>query len=408
MIVMKKIILFLCMIVLASLNANAQGWVKKIGSKAKETIERKSIEEVEEQTEKTFDKSVDKVEKSVTNENADETEASDDSNETGSKPQNKKAQQSWNKFDFVAGNEIIFDDNLTTEKNGEFPSRWDLKEGGAEITQLDGANAISIIGYTYITPLFKDNSGYLPEDFTVEFDYYTAAEKDGELSVLLYDKESDPNKIFEVRWWSRNANNSFPFNWIATNDVYRSGEDTADNSEGWHRFSLSFNKRALKAYIDDKRIINIPNVGKKPGKLDIWGNGDDAFIKNFRIAKGAVPLYDKFLSDGKIITYGITFDTGKATLKPQSMGTINEIYKIMTDHPELKFSVEGHTDNTGNQASNQTLSESRALAVMDKLSEMGISKSRLATKGHGQNAPVSDNNSDEGRAKNRRVEFVKF
>lgn len=405
---MKKIILFLCMIVLASLNANAQGWVKKIGSKAKETIERKSIEEVEEQTEKTFDKSVDKVEKSVTNENADETEASDDSNETGSKPQNKKAQQSWNKFDFVAGNEIIFDDNLTTEKNGEFPSRWDLKEGGAEITQLDGAKAISIIGYTYITPLFKDNSGYLPEDFTVEFDYYTAAEKDGELSVLLYDKESDPNKIFEVRWWSRNANNSFPFNWIATNDVYRSGEDTADNSEGWHRFSLSFNKRALKVYIDDKRIINIPNVGKKPGKLDIWGNGDDAFIKNFRIAKGAVPLYDKFLSDGKIITYGITFDTGKATLKPQSMGTINEIYKIMTDHPELKFSVEGHTDNTGNQASNQTLSESRALAVMDKLSEMGISKSRLATKGHGQNAPVSDNNSDEGRAKNRRVEFVKF
>ncbi|MBP9580493.1 MAG: OmpA family protein, partial [Parabacteroides sp.] len=292
--------------------------------------------------------------------------------------------------------------------NGEFPSRWDLKEGGAEITQLDGANAISIIGYTYITPLFKDNNGYLPDDFTVEFDYYTAAEKDGELSVLLYDKESDPNKIFEVRWWSRNANNSFPFNWIATNDVYRSGEDTADNSEGWHRFSLSFNKRALKVYIDDKRIINIPNVGKMPGKLDIWGNGDDAFIKNFRIAKGAVPLYDKFLSDGKIITYGITFDTGKATLKPQSMGTINEIYKIMTDHPELKFSVEGHTDNTGNQASNQTLSESRALAVMDKLSEMGISKSRLATKGHGQNAPVSDNNSDEGRAKNRRVEFVKF
>lgn len=116
-------------------------------------------------------------------------------------------------------------------------------------------------------------------------------------------------------------------------------------------------------------------------------------------------MYDKFLSDGKIITYGITFDTGKATLKPQSMGTINEIFKIMTDHPELKFSVEGHTDNTGNQASNQTLSESRALAVMDKLSEMGISKSRLTTKGHGQNAPVSDNNSDEGRPKNRRVEF---
>lgn len=100
----------------------------------------------------------------------------------------------------------------------------------------------------------------------------------------------------------------------------------------------------------------------------------------------------------KLLLMALLFDTGKATLKPQFMGTINEIYKIMTDHPELKFSVEGHTDNR-NQASNQTLSESRALAVMDKLSEMGISKSRLATKGYGQNAPVSDNNSDEGRQK---------
>lgn len=95
--------------------------LKRLGVKLKRRSNAKVLRRLKNKQRKPFDKSVDKVEKSVTNENADETEALDDSNETGSKPQNKKAQQSWNKFDFVAGNEIIFDDNLTTEKNGEFP-----------------------------------------------------------------------------------------------------------------------------------------------------------------------------------------------------------------------------------------------------------------------------------------------
>jgi outer membrane protein OmpA-like peptidoglycan-associated protein len=131
------------------------------------------------------------------------------------------------------------------------------------------------------------------------------------------------------------------------------------------------------------------------------------FIKNIRIAKGAVPLYDRMLTDGKFITYGITFDVGKSVIKPESMGEINRIVKLMTDNPDLKFSVEGHTDATGNAASNQTLSEARSKAIVDKLVEMGIAKDRLTSAGKGQNSPIADNSTDEGRAKNRRVEFVK-
>jgi outer membrane protein OmpA-like peptidoglycan-associated protein len=93
------------------------------------------------------------------------------------------------------------------------------------------------------------------------------------------------------------------------------------------------------------------------------------------MAKGAVPLYDKLLTDGKIITYGITFDVGKSTIKPESMGTINEVFGILQQHPELKFSVEGHTDNTGNATLNQSLSESRAQAVCDKLQQMAWTRS---------------------------------
>ncbi len=126
------------------------------------------------------------------------------------------------------------------------------------------------------------------------------------------------------------------------------------------------------------------------------------------MAKGAVPLYEKLLSDGKIITYGITFDFGKASIKPESMGTINEIFNIMKTYPELKFSVEGHTDNVGNSTTNQTLSEARAKAVCDKLKEMGIDASRLSSKGCGMSKPIDNNNSPEGRAKNRRVEFIRL
>ena len=80
---------------------------------------------------------------------------------------------------------------------------------------------------------------------------------------------------------------------------------------------------------------------------------------------------------------------------------------LMTENPELKFSVEGHTDNTGNPTGNQTLSEARAKAIVDKLVELGIAPDRLSAVGKGQTSPIADNTTDEGRAKNRRVEFVK-
>ncbi len=114
------------------------------------------------------------------------------------------------------------------------------------------------------------------------------------------------------------------------------------------------------------------------------------------------------MSDGKFITYGITFDVGKATIKPESMGEINRIVQLMNENPTLKFSVEGHTDSTGNATSNQTLSEQRSQAIVAKLVELGIAADRLTAVGKGQNSPIADNGTDEGRAKNRRVEFVKM
>ena len=90
------------------------------------------------------------------------------------------------------------------------------------------------------------------------------------------------------------------------------------------------------------------------------------------------------------------------------MGTINEIFQFLKDDPSLKFEIDGHTDNTGETQHNLQLSQQRADAVKVQLISMGIDPLRLTSKGFGDSKPIADNSSPEGKANNRRVEFVKF
>ena len=114
------------------------------------------------------------------------------------------------------------------------------------------------------------------------------------------------------------------------------------------------------------------------------------------------------MTDGKIVTTGIKFASGKTDVKPESMGVINKIVQLMNQHPEVNFSIEGHTDSDGDEALNQTLSEKRAEAIKKEFVRLGITDNRLKTKGWGESKPVDENSTPEGKANNRRVEFVKF
>ncbi|WP_394992005.1 OmpA family protein [Emticicia sp.] len=108
------------------------------------------------------------------------------------------------------------------------------------------------------------------------------------------------------------------------------------------------------------------------------------------------------------IALQINFETGKSAIKPESQTIIDQIAAMLTSEPSLKVSIEGHTDNTGIPASNKTLSENRAKSVVLALVAKGIDKTRLSSKGFGQEKPVADNGTEEGKAKNRRVEIVKM
>jgi len=104
---------------------------------------------------------------------------------------------------------------------------------------------------------------------------------------------------------------------------------------------------------------------------------------------------------------GVNFDTGKSTIKPDSEKTLDDAAAVLKAASTLKIEVGGHTDKVGTPQSNDKLSTARAEAVMKALVKRGVTANRLTAKGYGQSAPVADNRSEDGRAKNRRVELVK-
>jgi OOP family OmpA-OmpF porin len=117
-------------------------------------------------------------------------------------------------------------------------------------------------------------------------------------------------------------------------------------------------------------------------------------------------MLDALNKDG-YIALNILFETGKSAIQQESLPIVDQIFELMKSDATLKISIEGHTDNVGDAVSNKKLSNDRAKAVMDALIAKGVDKTRMSFIGWGQEKPVGDNRTEEGRAKNRRVEIVK-
>ncbi|ABF42949.1 outer membrane protein, OmpA/MotB family [Candidatus Koribacter versatilis Ellin345] len=129
---------------------------------------------------------------------------------------------------------------------------------------------------------------------------------------------------------------------------------------------------------------------------------------SFRVGKEAAPdqMKSKLIADCHVAIYGVLFDFNKATLQPESDGPLGQVGALLTANSSLNVEVQGHTDNVGTDAYNQTLSEARAKSVMTWLTQHGVAPGRMTAKGYGKTMPVADNKTDDGRMKNRRVEIA--
>ncbi|MDH5264569.1 MAG: OmpA family protein [Betaproteobacteria bacterium] len=154
------------------------------------------------------------------------------------------------------------------------------------------------------------------------------------------------------------------------------------------------------------------------GGKEIWvgvetaGDQADAYLLTI-VEKGemtqeitANAIFDELSRQGRIALY-ILFDTGKATIRPESQPIVKQVVDMMKAHPEVKVAVEGHTDNVGAPAANRMLSEQRARAVVAAITAQGVASERLIAAGFGQDKPVASNANEDGRARNRRVELVR-
>lgn len=309
----------------------------------------------------------------------------------------KPGEGAWSNYDFKPGEKVLYADDYMKDEVGDFPRSLEFESGSLEIVEWQGARylrALSDAKFQIVLPQ------PLSERYTLEFDL---AVPSGALWISPINDEHKQRIEFH---------NGGEIGYLEEGRPYTGTEWVEAFRDKMYRARVMADGRYIKLYINEKRLANIPNATTARGnKILFFVDGSQerpALFGAFRLASGGKKLYDALAEKGRVATQGIYFDTGSDRIRPESTPTLKEIAAMLNDHADLKLTIEGHTDNVGNAASNQSLSEKRADAVVAYLSGQGIDAGRLSAKGLGATKPADTNDTPEGRQNNRRVELVKM
>ncbi|MDH7463119.1 OmpA family protein [Chitinophagaceae bacterium 26-R-25] len=316
----------------------------------------------------------------------------------------------YQNYDFVPGDKILFEDHFTDDADGEFPAHWELLKGQGVLNKMAGDEAFTLTdgNYVKVAPRMQ-HPNYLTDPFTVEYDTYAPG---GSYGLLVFLNAAGTTNDQDATVQVSEAEANFSSDAVSLTGALPASIKDENFINKWHHIAIAYKNKQVKVYVDQFRVLTIPDAHMIPAQVQFGGiasQENPMVFKNVKIAAGGdMNMIGKQFTASKIVTHGINFDIDKATIRPESMGTLNMIVQVMTSNPAIKFEVDGHTDNSGSSAHNATLSQQRADAVKQELVKLGIDQGRLTTKGFGDTKPISDNNSPEGKANNRRVEFVKM
>lgn len=418
--------------------ANAQ-LLKRLQKSAERTVERKLEQKTEKETGKVMDSILDPSQKSApkkaptnTSDNANSKKENGPSS-AATTPNNANISDNlevYSKFDFVPGDKILFYDDFSQDFIGDFPSKWNTNGSGA-VVKLNSAEGNWFELKSGHGTLYIPDLNNLPEDYTIEFDLMTSGmgPKTTSSSAFLEFYISDNDALQES---SKNqVKTSFPlcqyntlpiysktrFNGTAGSVDSRVNMDIREELLNQPHIAIAITKNRYRVWVNERKAIDIPrmieeqNVLKhiKFGVVGLKNEVERIFISNIRVADGGEDLRRKLLTEGKISTNGILFDSGSANIKPQSMGIVLQISQVLLQDENIRLNIVGHTDADGNSDTNQKLSKDRAESVKNALVNLyNIPANRLQTDGKGASTPVADNTTADGKAQNRRVEFIKI
>lgn len=421
--------------------ANAQVW-KRIKKSAERTVERKLERKTEKETGKVMDSILDPNTKSSSKKSpTDDSERSTDDptskNENGSQgsvsgPETENVSDDlevYSKFDFVPGDKVLFYDDFSQDFIGDFPSKWNTNGSGAVVkTNTIEGNWFELKAShsTYYIPDLKS----LPEDYTIEFDILTqnltrSTASAAKLRVFLSNADNlhGNSEHFIETSIPLYQYNAFPilsnnhFNGKRGSIKSKVNADIREAVLNQPHIAIAVTKNRFRLWVNETKYLDIPRMVEelnvlKHLKFNVIGLVDGKeriFISNLRVADGGEDLRRKLLSEGRISTNGILFNSGSANIKPHSLGIVLQISQVLLQDENMKLNIIGHTDADGNSETNLKLSKDRAEAVKSALVNLyNIPANRLETDGKGASIPVADNTTADGKAQNRRVEFIKL
>ena len=425
---MKKTMLFLSMTFILSFAANAQGWLNKVGAAAKDAAKRTMEKRVEEKAEQVTDKVLDKAEDAVTKstksnkKQTDKTSGDIDEQIIDKQEHPKQKLTSITQYDFVPGDKILFFEDFSQDAIGDFPALWTTNGSGEVKTvsiapgkwlHMNGKDAV----YCYTKEI------NFPENFIVEFDIIP--DKDFQFGTCLTLYQDNPERSKEVN-----------------DDLYPGlrGLHISPNYEGWetkgydsdkdwligtgaknplvaeelNHVIVWIQKRRVRIYHQGQKVLDVPTNIYAETKLNKllfsgWDRNSTPYVTNIKVTTASPDTRSKLITEGKLVTYGITFDVNKADIKSESFGTLKGIAGVLAENPDVNVKIIGHTDGDGDDAKNLDLSKRRAESVKNELvKNFGIDSSRLTTEGAGETKPIAANDIPVNKARNRRVEIIKI